>query len=336
MVLSTTQINERRRQRYKNRMNTSNKDETMTDYEKDITNRDDNINDIKSNIPEETKQQNIKSITPEETKTQNIKSITPEETKPQDIFETLYSHNYESEISFNHKSINDNHNVNHNVNQVNHQSINDEQPNLSIRDRRKSKPIQTKTKRLFERIQQEHTMGTIKDNDNEPKLTKQKPKSNIDDNSELKDKLLLRHKIKQYKLLFPEELKKYKINDSATVAKLRSHLEEIEILISLSSVDTFIMDSIFYCIKMIEGLSARTTNYNITGLADILKSNPEFIKLSKQLYLKYNTFESVPPEYQLMMVVATSTYICIQKNKNKSQINDLLNQPYVNTDSDEE
>jgi len=105
-------------------------------------------------------------------------------------------------------------------------------------------------------------------------------------------------------------------------------LEEIEVLINLSSVDTFIMDSIFYCIKVVEGVSARTKNYNIQGLADILKDNEQFMKLCKQLYLKYNTFENVPPEYQLIMIVSTSAYICMQKNKHKADINDLLNQPY--------
>ena len=150
-----------------------------------------------------------------------------------------------------------------------------------------------------------------------------------DENSEVKDRILLQHKIKQYRILFPNELKKYKVSENATSKKLREHLEEIEIMVSLSSVDEFLMQGILQSIKMVEGFSARTENYNISGLSDMLKSNPEFNKLVKQLYLKYNTFEAVPPEAQLLFIVATSAWVCKSKNQQKAKINNLLDEEYI-------
>ena len=190
----------------------------------------------------------------------------------------------------------------------------------------RNRPISSRAMKIFDKIQNDE----ITIDKPELNISKSKPnKNNIDNsNSNVKDRILLDHKIKQYKILFPNELKNYKVKPNSSVIKLKEHLEEIEVLISLGSVDTFIMDSIFYCIKVVEGVSARTKNYNIQGLADILKQNDQFMKLCKQLYLKYNTFENVPPEYQLVMIVSTSAYICMQKNKHKAEINDLLNQPY--------
>lgn len=291
MVLTQTQINARRRERYNAKKFNSKTDEIQKD---------------------ESKTDEIEQV---------VKSETPEETKSEDIFETLYSHNYEP---------NDDIPTTINPMKPDIKPIEEPQEEATKKStslHRKDKLIDERTKKLFNRLQNRAT-EFIESSEDKPKVSKRIEKIVENTNSELKDKILLNHKIKQYKVLFPDELKNYKVSPSASVEKLKSHLQEIEILISLSSVDTFILDSIFYSIKMIEGISARTKNYNITGLADILKQNPEFLKLCKQLYLKYNTFEAVPPEYQLIMVVSTSAYICIQKNKNKAQMDDLLNQPY--------
>jgi hypothetical protein len=59
----------------------------------------------------------------------------------------------------------------------------------------------------------------------------------------------------------------------------------------------------------------------------MLKMNPQFNSLAKQLYLKYGNFMSVPPESQMLLLVFTTTYICINKNNGKKQMNDYLNQP---------
>ena len=142
-----------------------------------------------------------------------------------------------------------------------------------------------------------------------------------------KDKVVLLTKIKQYKTLFPKELSKFKIRKNPSVSDLQDALGEIEILIETNSVDGFILDSVFQCIKLVEGVSAITTNYNVTGMADLLKTNPQFNNLCKQLFIKYGIFRSVPPEYQLILIISTTAYICSNKNKRNTEMELYLNEP---------
>jgi hypothetical protein len=80
---------------------------------------------------------------------------------------------------------------------------------------------------------------------------------------------------------------------------------------------------------MVEGFTIKT-NYNISGLSDLLKSNCEFHSLCKQLYLKYGSFNAISPEYKLIFLVATSAYVVRNKNKNKPIIDSYLDEPYEN------
>ena len=141
-----------------------------------------------------------------------------------------------------------------------------------------------------------------------------------------KNRNILLKKIKQYKNLFPEELKKFKIKPNPSEKELQEYLSEMEVLVELNSVDDFLTDSIIQSVKVIENTTAHTENYNITGLSEILKANPQFHSLCKQLYIKYNTFSSVPPEYQLVFIVATSAYVVRNKNKEKNKIELYINQ----------
>ena len=305
MALTQTQINQRRRERYSSKKNNSNIDE----IKKDDSNRDETNETIKSNEPIETK------------------------TNDADIYELLYNKNSEfEETNIMKPEPKQEPKQSKQVQiQIKPESITI-QPEIETNDdlpksiHKRNRQPSSRAMNIFKKIQNNEITTIDTDVMLEPKTTKSKSIDNS--NTEVKDKILLQHKIKQYKILFPDELKNYKVKPNSSVVKLKEHLEEIEVLINLSSVDTFIMDSIFYCIKVVEGVSARTKNYNIQGLADILKDNEQFMKLCKQLYLKYNTFENVPPEYQLIMIVSTSAYICMQKNKHKADINDLLNQPY--------
>lgn len=145
-----------------------------------------------------------------------------------------------------------------------------------------------------------------------------------------KDRRLLLNKIQQYKNLFPEELKDFKIKKTPTVQELQEYLDEIDCILSTSNADTFITDSILSAIKIIEGASAYTKNYNITGLADMLKVNKQFHRLSKQIYLKYGIFEQAPPEFQLLVIIVTTAYICKNKNSGKAEIEKYLNEPVNN------
>ena len=59
------------------------------------------------------------------------------------------------------------------------------------------------------------------------------------------DKRLLLAKINQYKAVYPEELKKIKINTSWDIEKLKIILEEIQVIIQVNSVDEFALDTVF-------------------------------------------------------------------------------------------
>ena len=59
----------------------------------------------------------------------------------------------------------------------------------------------------------------------------------------------------------------------------------------------------------------------------MLKLNPEFKSLCKQLYLKYGSFTNISPEYKMIFLVSTTAYIVKNKNKNKIDINNFLDGP---------
>ena len=141
-----------------------------------------------------------------------------------------------------------------------------------------------------------------------------------------KDKRILLTKVKQYKNLFSTELKSFKIKPNPTVADLKMYLDEMEIIVNTSNVDGFLTDSILQCIRLVEGVSSHTTKYNVSGLADMLKNNKEFNNLTKQLYIKYNCFDNVPVEYQMLLLVTTSAYICRNKNIKRNEIDKYLNE----------
>ena len=145
-----------------------------------------------------------------------------------------------------------------------------------------------------------------------------------------KEKLLLLKKVQQYKALFKIELKSFKIKKNANSEELKLAIDEMQNLIETVSTDEFITDGILSSLKVIEGVTANTKNYNISGLADLLKLNPEFRSLCKQLYLKYGSFNAISPEYKMMFLVFTSAYIVRNKNKNKDAINQFLDQPVEN------
>ena len=102
-------------------------------------------------------------------------------------------------------------------------------------------------------------------------------------------------------------------------------MEKCKALIEINSVDVFVLDSILSCCKMMEGFTSET-DYDISGLSTLLKSNPQFNSLSRQLFIKYHVFSSVPIEYQMMMCIISTSYLCIQKNKGKASINSYLNE----------
>ena len=141
-----------------------------------------------------------------------------------------------------------------------------------------------------------------------------------------KDKRLLLAKVRNYKALFPDELKAFKIKKTPSVEDLENALAEMDAIINTSGVQTFVMDGILQSLKVIEGASSHTS-YNVSGLSDILRNNIQFHSLSKQLFLKYGTYSRVEPEYQMMFLIFTSCYICRQRNLSRHQMNSYLDEP---------
>lgn len=141
-----------------------------------------------------------------------------------------------------------------------------------------------------------------------------------------KDRIVLLKKVSQYKSLFPTELKTFKVKKNPTVDELKDVLTEMAVLVEVSSMDEFMMSSVVSCMKLVEGASA-VTGYDIRGCADMLKSNQEFHRLCKVLFIKYNVFSKVPPEFQMILLVSTTAYMCSQKNRGKGAMNDYLNTP---------
>jgi hypothetical protein len=141
-----------------------------------------------------------------------------------------------------------------------------------------------------------------------------------------RDRRVIINKMNQYKSLFPKELAKFKVKKGASIEELQAYLQEMSTIVECSSYDNFLSDSILQSIKLVEG-GTKATRYDITGCADMLKANPQFNNLLKQLYVKYNVFHKIPPEIQMVLLISTTSYICINKNKNKGMINDYLNQP---------
>jgi hypothetical protein len=184
--------------------------------------------------------------------------------------------------------------------------------------------------KLFKEIQKQQVKA-------ETRVTRQ-PKSRYEDDNSLfddqgteligREKRLLLAKIQQYKNLFPDELSKFKIKKNCSTADLQLYLSEMESIVDTSSVEQFLSDSIIQCIKLTEGISTYT-KYDITGCADLLKSNKQFHTLTKQMYIKYKVFDKVPPEWQLTILIATTAYICKNKNVKKKEIENFLNQPII-------
>jgi hypothetical protein len=138
------------------------------------------------------------------------------------------------------------------------------------------------------------------------------------------ERRVLLSKIQQYKNLFPDELKKFKIKKNCSTHDLQLYLQEMEVIVNTDSVEQFLTDSIIQCIKLTEGISSYT-KYDISGCADMLKGNKQFHTLCKQLYIKYKVFSNIPPEWSIIILVSTTAYMCKVKNSRKKELDIFLN-----------
>ena len=141
-----------------------------------------------------------------------------------------------------------------------------------------------------------------------------------------RDKRVIINKLNQYRNLFPKELSKFKVKKGATVQELQAYLDEASTIVETSSYDNFLTDSILQAIKLVEN-GSKYTRHDISGCAEMLKANPQFNSLMKQLFVKYNVFHKIPCEFQLLLLVTTTAYICSSKNKNKAHLEAYLQEP---------
>ena len=214
-----------------------------------------------------------------------------------------------------------------NVSNYNKEIEEEEQKEINLKQQKEQEKILKQQAKEQEKILKENLRIT--------KINKSKIESDNDlysnEGSEIKgkEKLLLLHKIKQYKTLFPDELKSFKIKPNASIQELKAYIDEIDVIVSTTDVDAFLTDSILQCIKLIEIPTSKTKNFNISGLSDILKSNKQFHQLCKKLYLKYGCFDAIPSEYQLILLVSTTAWVCRNKNCSKSELEKYLNEPII-------
>ena len=156
---------------------------------------------------------------------------------------------------------------------------------------------------------------------------KEKEEQNEDDETQFlgKDRRQLLNRISQYRELFPSELKTFKIKKGSSVEELQAYILEIQIIIETNTIDSFLMDSVYSSLNLIEPLTVKT-KFNIRGLSDLLKSNKQFNSLTKQMLLKYGCYSNVAPEYQILLMIVSSVYITVNKNNNRSSIESYLNE----------
>lgn len=141
------------------------------------------------------------------------------------------------------------------------------------------------------------------------------------------DRRELLAKIREYKVLFSDvsEVKAFKIKESASVEQLEAAVQELDVIVSSSTVQTMCDEMILSSIRMVEAVSTRTPKFDITGTADLLKQNPEFSRLCKQLTIRYRVFSRLPPEYQLLLMVTSTAMIARQANMRRHEIEGMLN-----------
>jgi len=133
-----------------------------------------------------------------------------------------------------------------------------------------------------------------------------------------KNKIILKAKITQYKSLFKEKLKGFKVKANATEAELQDAINEMEILINVGTFDEFLTEAILSCLRMMENISIYT-KFDISGTADLLKANPQFDSLAKQIFLKYKIFTNVSPELQMFMLISITASFSIIRNKKQKE-----------------
>lgn len=166
-------------------------------------------------------------------------------------------------------------------------------------------------------------------------VAKKTPKQSSDEFADLfgndptpilgKDKRTLLTRIKQYRTLFSDELKSFKIKANASVEELQEYLDEMDVIVSVGGIQGMINEGFFTATGMVEAMTSRYESMNLTGTTELLRQNPEVLKLLKVLSIKYNTFGQASPEAQLTLVCLSTALLCRQQNLKRGQVRSILN-----------
>lgn len=127
------------------------------------------------------------------------------------------------------------------------------------------------------------------------------------------EKRLLLHKIQQYKTLFPVQCKAFKVNKQASAEVLKQCVQELSDIVSISSMDGFVISGILESIEQAEKFTVYT-RFNISGLAKKLREDERFDCLAKQLFIKYGVYSNIPLEAKMLFLVFVAASTCKAEN----------------------
>lgn len=144
-----------------------------------------------------------------------------------------------------------------------------------------------------------------------------------------REKRHLLTKIREFKTLFPDELKTFKVKKNPKEDDLQQALDEMETIVNCNGVQKMLDEAVLMSVQVLESVSARTKSFDITGTSAALRANPEFYRLCKLIWIKYRVFSQVPPETQLMLLVASTALLCRSANVGKRDLSELLNKTSV-------
>jgi len=170
------------------------------------------------------------------------------------------------------------------LNSSNYQKEVEEEANKEINLKQQKEAEKERAKQLKE--QEKYMKEAEKERAKQEKVNKAK----INNDSELysenatepqgKEKLMLLHKVKQYKNLFSDELKSYKIKPNCSINELKAYLDDMDTIINTSNVDQFITDSILQCIKLLEIPTSKTNCCLVLSILNLAKIKIKINKLS--------------------------------------------------------
>lgn len=134
-------------------------------------------------------------------------------------------------------------------------------------------------------------------------------------------------RLHEFKALFPNELKSFKIKPKATEDEIEDAIRECETIVSCGGIQNMLNEALLTAIQVVEGVSSKTSNFDISGTAAALRQNPEFYRLCKLCWIKYKVFSKAPPEMQLALVIGSTALMMRAQNVKKAKLGQMLNTP---------